>query len=56
MIAVPKTNLFSSPFQNQEMLTEGDLTSSMDQSEKVREMQDKIASLRAQVINSIVAY
>ena len=31
------------------MLTEGDLANSMDQSDKVREMQDKIASLRAQV-------
>jgi len=31
------------------MLTAGDLASSVDQSDKVREMQDKIASLRAQV-------
>ena len=36
-------------FQNQEMLTEGDLANSMDQTDKVREMQDKIARLRAQV-------
>ena len=36
-------------FQNQEMLTEGDLATSADQSNRVREMQDKIASLRAQV-------
>ncbi len=35
--------------QNQEMLTEGDLANSADQSNRVREMQDKIASLRAQV-------
>lgn len=38
-------------FQNQEILTEGDLASSCDHSDKVREMQDKIANLRAQVIN-----
>ena len=31
------------------MLTEGDLATSADQSNRVREMQDKIASLRAQV-------
>ena len=31
------------------MLTEGDLATSMDQSDKVRELQDKIASMRAQV-------
>lgn len=36
-------------FKNQEMLTEGDLATSVDQSDKVREMQDKIANLRAQV-------
>jgi hypothetical protein len=36
-------------FQNQEMLTEGDLANSMEQTDKVREMQDKIARLRAQV-------
>ena len=35
-------------FQNQEMIAEGDLASSMDQSNKIREMQDKIAHLRAQ--------
>ena len=37
------------PLQNQEMLTEGDLANSMDQTDKVRELQDKIARLRAQV-------
>ncbi len=31
------------------MLTEGDLANSIDQSDKVRELQDKIARLRAQV-------
>ena len=31
------------------MLTEGDLANSMDQTDKVRELQDKIARLRAQV-------
>jgi len=36
-------------YKNQEMLTEGDLVTSMNQSDKVRELQDKIASLRAQV-------
>ena len=38
-------------FQNQEMLSEGDLVASLNQSDKVRELQDKIASLRAQVSN-----
>merc|ERR1719507_1196615 len=35
--------------KNQEMLTEGDLANSMDQTDKVRELQDKIARLRAEV-------
>ena len=35
--------------QNQEMIAEGDLASAMDQSNKIREMQDKISNLRAQV-------
>jgi len=30
-------------------MTEGDLTATMDQSDKVKELQDKIAHLRAQV-------
>merc|ERR1739844_644106 len=36
-------------YKNQEMLSEGDLVASLNQSDKVRELQDKIASLRAQV-------
>ena len=35
--------------QNQEMISEGDLACAMDQSNKIREMQDKISNLRAQV-------
>ena len=35
------------------MLTEGDLVTSVNQSDKVRELQDKIASLRAQVRTSL---
>ena len=31
------------------MMAEGDLANTMDQSNKIREMQDKIANLRAQV-------
>ena len=31
-------------------MTEGDLTATMDQSDKVKELQDKIANLRAQVL------
>ena len=49
---VPETSAQLSthfPLQNQEMLTEGDLANSMDQTDKVRELQDKIARLRAQV-------
>merc|ERR1712241_59283 len=36
-------------YKNQEMMAEGDLANTMDQSNKIREMQDKIANLRAQV-------
>ena len=36
-------------WQNQEMIVEGDLANTVDQSNKIREMQDKIANLRAQV-------
>ena len=35
------------------MQTEGDIVTSINQSDKVRELQDKIASLRAQVSNNI---
>ena len=35
--------------QNQEMIAEGDLAIATDQSNKIREMQDKISHLRAQV-------
>ena len=35
--------------QNQEMIAEGDLATATDQSNKIREMQDKISNLRAQV-------
>ena len=31
-------------------MAEGDLATTMDQSNKIREMQDKIANLRAQVL------
>ncbi len=41
-------------FQNQEKMTEGDLTAQMDQSDKVRELQDKIAHLRAQVLFLVI--
>jgi len=36
-------------YKNQEMISEGDLANAMDQSNKIREMQDKISHLRAQV-------
>merc|ERR1712241_1657000 len=36
-------------YKNQEMISEGDLANSMDQPNKIREMQDKISHLRAQV-------
>jgi len=38
-------------YKNQEMMAEGDLANTMDQSNKIREMQDKIANLRAQSNN-----
>merc|ERR1711981_764498 len=38
-------------YKNQEMIAEGDLASAMDQSNKIREMQDKISHLRAQSNN-----
>ena len=37
-------------FQNQEQSTEDDLTTSLNESDRMRELQDKVASLRAQVI------
>ena len=36
-------------FQNQEQSTEDDLTTSLNESDRMRELQDKVASLRAQV-------
>merc|ERR1712018_730157 len=36
-------------YRNQEMIAEGDLATATDQSNKIREMQDKISNLRAQV-------
>ena len=35
------------------MISEGDLACAMDQSNKIREMQDKISNLRAQVPTSM---
>jgi len=35
--------------QNEEMVTEGELRSNLDDSEKVRELQDKVADLKAEV-------
>lgn len=36
-------------YKNQEMIVDADLANTVDQSNKIREMQDKIANLRAQV-------
>jgi DnaJ-domain-containing protein 1 len=35
--------------QNEEMVTEGELRSNLDDSEKVRELQDKVADMKAEV-------
>lgn len=35
--------------QNSEMLAEGELRSNMDESDKVRDLQDKVADLKAEV-------
>lgn len=48
-IAELTQKISSLEYKNQEKLTEGDLATTMDQSDKVRELQDKIAHLRAQV-------
>lgn len=37
-------------FQTQEMVAEGELRSNLDDSEKVRELQDKMAEMKAEVI------
>ena len=37
------------------MIVDADLANTVDQSNKIREMQDKIANLRAQVLFSIIA-
>lgn len=36
--------------KNEEMVTEGELRSNLDDSEKVRELQDKVADLKAEVM------
>ena len=36
-------------FQNQEITTEDDLTASVTETDRMRELQDKVACLRAQV-------
>ena len=40
--------------QNQEMATEDDLATSIDESDRMRELQDKVACLRAQVSGYVV--
>lgn len=35
--------------QNSELLTEGELRSNIDESDKVRDLQDKVADLKAEV-------
>ena len=37
-------------YKNQELVAEGDLTTSISESDRMRELQDKVACLRAQVI------
>ena len=37
------------------MIVDADLANTVDQSNKIREMQDKIANLRAQVFSPIIA-
>ena len=41
--------LFEKIFQNQEITTEDDLTASVTETDRMRELQDKVACLRAQV-------
>lgn len=36
-------------FQNSEMLAEGELRSNLDESDRVRDLQDKVAELKAEV-------
>jgi hypothetical protein len=36
-------------YKNQELVAEGDLTTSISESDRMRELQDKVACLRAQV-------
>jgi hypothetical protein len=40
--------------QNEEMVTEGELRSNLDDSEKVRELQDKVADMKAEVCKNCV--
>lgn len=39
-------------FQNSELLAEGELRSNIDESDKVRDLQDKVADLKAEVYSS----
>ena len=42
--------------QNEEMVTEGELRSNLDDSEKVRELQDKVADLKAEVHKACIFF
>jgi len=42
--------------QNEEMVTEGELRSNLDDSEKVRELQDKVADLKAEVYKACILF
>jgi hypothetical protein len=42
--------------QNEEMVTEGELRSNLDDSEKVRELQDKVADLKAEVYKACIFF
>lgn len=41
--------LSSSSFKNSELLAEGELRSNMDESDRVRDLQDRVAELKAEV-------
>lgn len=42
--------------QNEEMVTEGELRSNLDDSERVRELQDKVADLKAEVYKACIFF
>lgn len=49
LIILSSQLIFAINFKNSEMQAEGELRSNLDESDRVRELQDKVADLKAEV-------